>query len=139
MKLAPDDIILPFAYVQALFAVKSYPEAAEALREALEKISPETEGVFYPRGLYSDEEVLFEQIDKLSETAKLYAFDADLQLLLGYQLLGVGDNDEAEQQLLKASQDMTNAPSAMILLELLAKIRQQEIEENEVIEQEPAL
>lgn len=139
IELAPDDIILPFAYVQALFAVESYPEAAEALREALGKISPENEGVFYPRGLYSDDEVLFEQIDELSEKAKLYAYDADLQLLLGYQLLGVGDSDEAKEQLLKASQDMTNAPCAMILLELLAKVEQQEIEENEVIEQEPAL
>ncbi len=138
-ELAPDDIILPFAYVQALFAAESYPEAAEALREALEKISPEKEGVFYPRGLYSNEEVLFEQIDKLSEKAKLYTFDADLQLLLGYQLLGVGDNDEAEEHLLRASEDMTNAPSAMILLELLARIGQQEMEENEIIEQEPAL
>ncbi len=136
MKLAPDDIILPFAYVQALFAAESYPEAAEALREALEKISPEKEGVFYPRGLYSDEEALFEQIDKLSDKAKLYTFDADLQLLLGYQLLGVGDNDEAEEHLLKASEDMTNAPSAMTLLELLAKIRHQEMEEAEVIIEE---
>lgn len=136
MELAPDDVILPFAYVQAIFAVENYPEAAEALRKALEKVSPEKEGVFYPRGLYPDDDVLFEQIDKLSEKAKLYSYDADLQLLLGYQLLGIGETDEAEQQLLKASQDMTNAPYALRLLEVLAKIRQQEIEEAEVIEKE---
>jgi tetratricopeptide (TPR) repeat protein len=39
INLAPDDQILPFAYVQALFADKKYLQAATVLREALEKVS----------------------------------------------------------------------------------------------------
>jgi len=91
MELAPDDMILPFAYSQALFAKEQYYQAAEVLRGVLAKVSPDKEGVFYPRGLYSDDDVLYEQINVLAEKAELYSFDADLQLLLGYQLLGIGN------------------------------------------------
>lgn len=136
MELAPDDVILPFAYVQTLFAVENYSESAELLRKALEKVSPEKEGVFYPRGLYPDDDVLFGQIEKLSDKANLYSFDSDIQLLLGYQLLGIGETDEAEEQLFKASQDMTNAPYALKLLEVLARVKEKEIEESEIIEKE---
>ena len=58
MELTPDDMILPFAYSQALLAAKRYTEAAEVLRSALAKISSDKEGVFYPRGLYPKDEVL---------------------------------------------------------------------------------
>jgi len=123
MKLAPDDMVLPFAYSQALFANEHYSEAANVLREALVKVSPEKEGVFYPRGLYSDDDILFEQIERLTKKAELYSFDADLQLLLGYQLLGVGELDKAVEPLQSASQDLENAAAAKILLDLLEKIR----------------
>ncbi len=122
-ELAPDDMVLPFAYSQALFANEKYSEAAEVLRAALSQVSPEKEGVFYPRGLYADDAVLFEQIDRLTERAKLYSSDADLQLLLGYQLLGVGEIDKAAEPLRQASQDTANSESAAVLLELLEKIR----------------
>lgn len=46
MELAPEDIILPFAYSQALFANEQYAEAAKALRAALANVSPEKEGCF---------------------------------------------------------------------------------------------
>jgi hypothetical protein len=91
IEFAPDDMILPFAYCQALFAGEKYTEAAEVLRMALAKVSPEKEGVFYPRGLYAKDDVLLEQIGELAEKAELYSFDGDLQLLLGYQLLGIGE------------------------------------------------
>jgi hypothetical protein len=120
--LAADDMVLPFAYSQALFANKQYAEAAEILRTALEKVSPEKEGVFYPRGLYSDDEILFEQIEHLNQKAELYYFDADLQLLLGYHLLGIGEIDKAVEPLESASQDIENAAAATVLLDLLAKI-----------------
>jgi tetratricopeptide (TPR) repeat protein len=123
MALAPDDIILPFAYSQALFAKEQYSEAAEVLRGTLAKVSPEKEGVFYPRGLYPDDDVLFEQINLLAEKAELYSFDADLQLLLGYQLLGIGKLDEAVEPLQRASRDMENAVAATTLLNVLEKIR----------------
>ncbi|MHC4185987.1 MAG: tetratricopeptide repeat protein, partial [Planctomycetota bacterium] len=83
IKLAPDDMIVPFAYCQSLFANGRYTEAAEVLRLALAKVSPEKEGVFYPRGLYTEEDVLYEQIDRLAATAEMYGLDGDLQLLGG--------------------------------------------------------
>jgi hypothetical protein len=116
-------MILPFAYAQALLANEQYTEAAGVLRAALAKVTPEKEGVFYPRGLYPGDDILFEQIDRLAEKAELYSFDADLQLLLGYQLLGIGKIDEAVEPLHQASQDLENAPAATVLLNLLEKIR----------------
>ena len=40
MELAPNDMILQFAYAQALFANERYTEAAQNIRTALEKVSP---------------------------------------------------------------------------------------------------
>jgi len=123
MELAPDDMILPFAYSQALLANEQYLEAAEVLRTVLAEVSPEQEGVFYPRGLYPDEDVLFEHIERLADMAATFSFDADLQLLLGYQLLGIGETDQAVEPLLQASLDLENAPAANTLIELLEKIK----------------
>jgi len=123
MELAPDDMVVPFAYSQVLFASGQYSEAVEVLRAALAKVSPEKEGVFYPRGLYSDDEILFEQIERLTKKAETFSFDAGLQLLLGYQLLGIGEIDKAIEPLQRASQDFENAAAATTLLDLLAKIR----------------
>jgi tetratricopeptide (TPR) repeat protein len=122
-EFAPDDVILPFAYCQSLLANGQYSEAAEVLRAALAKVSPEKEGVFFPRGLYPDEDTLLEHIDRLAKKADLYGFDADLQLLLGYQLLGVGDVDRAVEPLMKASKDLVTAKAAAVLLELLEKLK----------------
>jgi len=123
IEFAPDDMILPFAYCQALFADEKYTEAAEVLRTALANVTPEKKEVFYPRGLYAKEDVLLEQIDQLAEKAERYGFDGDLQLLLGYQLLGIGEIDEAVGPLQLAGQDLRNASSATVLLELLEKIK----------------
>jgi tetratricopeptide (TPR) repeat protein len=128
--LAPDDMILPFAYSQALFANEKYPEAAELLRAALAKVLPQEQGVFYPRGLYPDDDVLFDQIENLTERANLYSFDADLQLLLGYHLLGIGRIEEAVIPLQQAGQDLQNTASAAVLLDLIQKIRIQKAENN---------
>lgn len=123
MELAPDDMVLPFAYGQALLANGQYSQAAEVLRTALAKVSPEKEGVFYPRGLYPAEETLLSQIDDLAEKAELFSSDADLQLLLGYQLLGIGQTDQAVAPLMFASKDLINADAAQVLLSLLEKIK----------------
>ncbi len=128
MDLAPDDMVLPFAYAQALFANGQYSEAAQALRSALQNVLAEAEGVFYPRGLYTEDDLLFEQIDLLSEVAELYSSDADIQLLLGYQLLGIGEIDEAFEPLHQASLDLNNMDSAAILLDLLERIRTEDAE-----------
>ncbi len=123
MELAPDDMVLPFAYGQALMANGQYSLAAEILRAALAKVSPEKEGVFYPRGLYAKEETLLAQIDDLAEKAEVFSSDADLQLLLGYQLLGLGNVDQAVAPLMFASKDLVNANAASVLLKLLEKIK----------------
>ena len=123
VELAPEDMILPFAYSQALLASEQYSKAAEVLRGALAKVSPEKEGVFFPRGLYPDEESLLKQIDRLAERAAQFSFDADLQLLLGYQLLGIGQHDRAVEPLMNARKDLVNAKAAGILMELLEKIK----------------
>jgi len=122
MELAPEDRILPFAYAQALFAGKKYSDAAKVLRMALQNVTPEEEGVFYPRGLYSDDDVLFGQIEALLDKSEDYAFDGDLQLLLGYQLLGMGETAYARAPLEQASNDTVNADAAKVLLDLLTKI-----------------
>jgi tetratricopeptide (TPR) repeat protein len=126
MELAPEDMILPFAYSQALIGSEQYSKAAEVLRGALEKVSPEKEGVFFPRGLYPDEDSLLKQIDKLTEQAAQFSFDADLQLLLGYQLLGIGQHDRAVEPLMNAGKDLKNAKAAGVLMELLEKIKSAE-------------
>ena len=128
MELSPDDQILPYAYSQALIATEQYPEAARVLREALAKVSPDKEGVFYPRGLYSDKETLLEQIDRLAQKAETFSYDADLQLLLGYQLLGIGDVDQAIEPLTHASEDLANADAANDLLELAEKIKTSDVQ-----------
>jgi tetratricopeptide (TPR) repeat protein len=131
IKFAPDDIILPFAYCQSLFAAEEYTQAAEVLRAALAKVSPEEEGIFYPRGLYSDDDILFEQMSQLAEKAELYSFDGDLQLLMGYNLLGIGEIDEAVEPLRLATLDLENAPAAIVLLGLLEKMRIETAEETD--------
>jgi len=122
MLASPEDIVLPFAYVQALFADGDYQKASEVLREAMTRVSPEKEGVFYPRGLYSDESALEEQIKQLEQTAIQNSSNADSELLLGYQLLGMNRFDEAGGYLQHASLDQNNKQAATALLGVLEKL-----------------
>jgi len=139
MELAPEDMILPFAYAQALLASEQYSKAAEVLRDVLAKVSPDKEGVFFPRGLYPNEETLLKHIDRLAERAAQFSFDADLQLLLGYQLLGIGQHDRAVEPLMQAGRDMVNAEAAAALLVLLERIKIEDDQpENPAPEKAPA-
>jgi len=122
-ELAPDDIVLPFAYIQALFADGQYQKTAEVLREAMSKVLSQEQGVFYPRGLYPDENVLKKQIEQLGKAVRLNPFDSDIQLLLGYQLLGIGRFDEAVEPLKNAQKDYKNTQAATRLLDLLEKLK----------------
>jgi len=124
-RLSPNDMILPFAYAQALFADGKYDKAADVLRGALKSVTPEKEGVFFPRGLYANDDVLYGQIDKLLDKADQAEGDSDLQLLLGYQLVGVGETGHARDQLEEARQDPRNAESAAILLNLVEKMEKE--------------
>jgi tetratricopeptide (TPR) repeat protein len=121
-KLAPNDIVMPYAYVQALFANGQYKKAAEELRYAVEKASPNKEGVFYPRGLYNDQQVLQQQINQLEKVVQTGRSDADLELLLGYQLLGIGQYDQAASHLQIAGTDSNNAQAAGVLSDMLTKL-----------------
>ncbi|MCU0915269.1 MAG: hypothetical protein MUC88_11995 [Planctomycetes bacterium] len=125
-RLAPQDMILPFAYAQALFADGHYDKAAEILRAALRTVSSDQQGVFFPRGLYANDDVLFGQIEKLLDKIDRSEGDeADLQLLLGYQLLGVGETGHARDQLEQARAEPRNAESATILLNLAEKMEKE--------------
>jgi len=124
-RLSPQDMILPFAYAQALFADGQYDKAADVLRDALKTASPEKEGVFFPRGLYANDDVLFAQVEKLVDKVDRTEADADLQLLLGYQLLGVGETGYARESLEQAAQDPQDAAPAGILLNVLEKMEKE--------------
>jgi len=122
VSLSPDDIVLPFTYSQALFANGDYSHAAGVLREAVAKIPDDELTVYYPRGLYKDEAVLTEQIKQLAAATANEPFDADYQLLLGYQYLGMGQLDKAYQPLTEASKSVANTVTAGKLLELAARL-----------------
>ena len=122
-RLAPNDMILPFAHSQALMASEQYARAAEVLRIALLKTKPDNRGVFYPRGLYADDETVLKQVETLAEETQKQFNNADLQLLLGYQLLGLGKIDEAAGPLERARTEPVNAIPADILLDLLNKMK----------------
>jgi len=126
MQISPEDIVLPFAHVQALFAGGEYQKAGEALREALLKTSPQQEGVFYPRGLYPDENILKQQAEHLSQSVEQNPADASLRLLLGYQFLGMGKLDEAALHLENARLNSHTSQPAALLIGLLEKTRKVE-------------
>lgn len=123
--LEPDDLVLPFAYTQALFATEQYSKAADTLRAALIVMPAEEQGLYFPRGLYSDDEILFEQIERLQSRAATFAYDPDMTLLLGYQLLGAEQYDQARLQLENAAQYNLNSEAAAILINLLDKVEGQ--------------
>lgn len=120
---APDDKVMPFAYSQAYFGAGRYSEAAASLRQALTNVDVEAEGVFYPRGLYEDDETLFRQIDALAARVQQDTRNTDLQLLLGYQLIGIGDYDDSLEPLNQAVYDTVNGPHAIELISLVEKIQ----------------
>ena len=122
-QLAPDDKVLAFAYSQAYFAIGDYKSAAQVLRAAVAKVNPVDEGIFYPRGLYSNDDILLKQVDDLSAKASQTPQDTDMQLLLGYHYLGLGELDKAAAPLKNASADSLNGPPASALLQLLDKLQ----------------
>jgi tetratricopeptide (TPR) repeat protein len=135
MLLDPNDVIVPFAYTQALFAEKEYLLAVMALREALEKIDPDNSTIYYPRGLYADDDILFSQIDELLAKSDQHPHNRNLKLLLGYQLLGIGEIESAAGYLEQAG-DENNGRSVKRLLDLVQTIRERQAE-TEVSEIKP--
>ena len=126
MRIAGDDVVLPFAYSQALFADGQYVSAAQALRTAFEKLPADKEDMFYPRGLYAEEETLTQQIDSLGTKVDSRAFDTDMQLLLGYHLVGIGQLDDAVPHLQRAAGASENKTAVDKLLKLIERVQSQE-------------
>ena len=125
---SPNDIVMPFAYVQALFAQCKYPEAAAAFRSAIVKASAAQKGqpqVFFPHGLYTNDAVLNQQIKALQDVVQDDPRNTDFQLMLGYQLLGAGRAGEAVAPLQAAQKDTANIAACNTLLELTQKINNQ--------------
>jgi len=123
MVLVPDDIVIPYAYSQALFASEQYREASRVLRSVLKKVTPDKEGIFFFRGLYPDDKTLNDQIQKLINLSNLHRTDMDLKLLLGYQLFGIGELAEANNALSLPSHDPNNGFAAGKLLDSISKVR----------------
>ncbi len=117
----PDSAILLFIYSQSLFADGQYNKATAVLQKALSEVDIEAEGVFYPIGFYPDEDILTEQIATLGEVAEAQPENSLLQLLLGYQLLGVGDYDQARDALDSAADNRLTEQAAALLMEVLEK------------------
>jgi thioredoxin-like negative regulator of GroEL len=126
VRVEADDIVLPFAYAQALFAGRQYEEAAKVLREEIVKLSEEDKGVFYPRGLYPNDESLFGQIERLAARLARYPDNEELRFLLGYQYLGTGRYEQAIEQLRRLNSQSKNSAAATVLLELIEKIMAEE-------------
>ena len=61
----------------------------------------------------------------LSEAVRADSDNAGLQLVLGYQLLGVGKYDQALEALKVARKDYVNKEAAEVLMQVLEKARQQ--------------
>ena len=67
--------------------------------------------------------MLENQIASLQRAASGESDNYDLQLLLGYQLLGTNKLDEASERLRKAGEDAVNKESAESLLDMVEKLR----------------
>jgi len=125
MILEPDDMILPFAYSQALFAQGEYNAAVGVLRAALNQLpqDEDKQTVFYPRGLYEDDNVLNAQADALLAALVHDPTNPDLNLLYAYHMLGLGQVDKVANPLAIAAVDPANQIAVEILTNLLEKVK----------------
>lgn len=128
ISLDPNDVVLPFAYVQALFAAEQYSKATDILRLALAAMPADEQGLFFPRGLYKDEDILLSQTEQLKTRTETFAYDLDMSLLLGYQYIGVENYQEARHWLNHAAQYKYNKEATTILLKLLDLLEEQQAE-----------
>jgi hypothetical protein len=127
MDQAPNDRVLPFAYAQALFAGEHYREAVSVLRLALTQADSADgiPGVFYPRGLYKDDDTLFAHIDKFMDVQEGQPQDSELKLLLGYHLLGIGEVSLSRSYLIDAQGSTEVMPAAETLLALADRLEEE--------------
>lgn len=117
---SPSDIILPFAQIQALFADGKFDKAANILRDTLNKQPAGSVWAFYPEGLYTDSQTLVRQLEPLLSQASA---DSDYQLLAGYQLLGIGNYDDAQSYISRAKEDSSTRIAAEKLQNILDNLK----------------
>jgi hypothetical protein len=119
---APEDEIMPFTYTQALFASGNYALAAYVLREAMAKMPSDEPAIYFPRGLYKDDQTLVNQIAQLESAIVIEPFSTDYQLLLGYQYLGIAQWDKAVYALEQAARNPLNTGVVTKLLDIAEKM-----------------
>lgn len=141
VQMDPQDVILPFTYSQALFANGDYAMSASVLRGAVQNIPDDELTIYYPRGLYEDEKVLNEQIQRLESAIAGEPFVADYQLLLGYQYLGLDQLDKCRGPLTEAAKDAANRDTANKLLELADRLEAEKAKaaEDKTVDTNPSL
>jgi hypothetical protein len=120
----PEDVPLKFIYAQSLMADNDYHRAAQALHQALDTADIENEGVFFPFGIYPSDEALNTHIDKLKQKTQYEPSNSSYQLLLGYELLGTGESEDAKIALEKAKTNLENEKYADMLLNILERSKQ---------------
>jgi len=124
VRLEPEDTVLPFAYAQSLFANNQYEQAAAVISTTLAEMNPHKAEISYPRGLYKDAGVLDAQIENLRRAVLMDPRNTQLQLLYGYQLLGIGKVDDAVVPLTVAKNDPKTTAPAAALLDLIDRMKQ---------------
>ena len=113
---------MPFTYTQALFASGDYALAAYVLREAMTKMPADEPAIYFPRGLYKDDQILLAQIAQLESAIAIEPFSTDYQLLLGYQYLGIAQWDKAVNALAQAARNPLNTGVVTKLVDIAEKM-----------------
>jgi len=121
----PGNAIFGFAYTQALVANGAYDRAADVLRQALNTVNMQTQGVLFGADLYPTPAALQERVADLERTARDRPGDTNLRLLLGYELIAAGRYDDAVEAL-NGARDYVNLDAAKLLDKVLAQIRDAE-------------
>jgi hypothetical protein len=119
-----DNALLRFVHSQTLFATGKYTNAASVLRRALQTAVTQKQDVAFAIDLYPDEDILNGQIDALKKAVSSEPQRADLRLLLGYQLFGVGRYEQALESLRQAESDQPNRQAAKVLIDIIERSNQ---------------
>ncbi|MFH1614442.1 MAG: hypothetical protein ABIG61_05085 [Planctomycetota bacterium] len=119
----PASTVLTFAYSQSLFAAGEYELSAVILWRVVNEASEKGLPVVFGHELYRDKSVLVKQINELAEKVDDNPKDTNLQLLLGYQLLGIGQVEQGRMVLKKVADSYVNGRAASALLGHAAQMK----------------
>jgi len=119
VRLAPNDTVMPFAYAQALVATNQYEQASAVIATTLAQMTPYKPEITFPAGMYNDQNILISQVDNLKRAVLMDPANANLQLLYGYELMGLGKLDDARTALIVAKTNVNTAAPATALMSVL--------------------